>query len=335
MAGSRIAIVSDAWQPQVNGVVRTLDSVRTELVAMGHEVEVFGPDRFRTVPCPSYPEIRLALLPGRRLGGLLDRFAPHCLHVATEGPLGLAARAWAIRLRMPFTTSLHTRFPDYVRARTGLPAGLGWAALRRFHAAAAATLVATPTLRRELEGRGFRHLRLWSRGVDVSLFRPQASDTAGLARPVFLHVGRVAVEKNIPAFLALDLPGSKVVVGDGPLLPALRRQFPDAHFTGAQVGQDLARSFAAADAFVFPSRTDTFGLVMLESLACGTPVAAFPVPGPLDVLTPAVGAMDEDLRAAALAALALDRGACRAHAERSSWRACAETFLGHLVAATA
>lgn len=330
LPGKRIAIVSDAWHPQVNGVVHTLGEVTRELTGMGHQVEVFGPDRFRTVPCPSYPEIRLAILPGRRLGRLLERLAPDCLHVATEGPLGHAARAWARRRGGRFTTSVHTRFPEYIQARFAIPAGIGWAMLRRFHAGAAATMVATGTLRRELESRGFRNVRLWSRGVDVSLFRPQPRGAVGLPRPVFLYVGRIAIEKNVPAFLELDLPGSKMVVGDGPLLPALRRRFPDAHFTGVRFGEDLARIYAAADVFVFPSRTDTFGLVMLESLACGTPVAAFPVPGPVDVLTPAVGVLDDDLGKAARRALAIDREACRAHAARSSWRACAEKFLGHL-----
>ena len=323
----RIAIVSDAWQPQVNGVVRTLSMVAQELRAMGHVVEVFGPDRFRTVACPTYAEIRLAVLPGRRLGRMLESFMPMALHVATEGPLGIAARAWARRRGVPFTTSLHTRFPDYVAARIGIPKALSWGWLRRFHQASAGTMVATPTLRDELAARGFGHLRLWSRGVDLDLFKPQPREAWDLPRPVFLCVGRVAVEKNIPAFLDLDLPGSKVVVGDGPLLAELRRRYPAVRFTGTMHGAALARAYAGADAFVFPSRTDTFGLVLLESLACGTPVAAFPVAGPQDVLSPRTGVQSEDLRAAALAALQLDRAACREAAERSSWRRCAELFL--------
>ena len=328
--GARIAIVSDAWQPQMNGVVRTLDSVTRELRSLGYQVEVFGPDRFRTVPCPTYPEILLAILPKRKLSKLLERFVPDCLHIATEGPLGRAARAWATQRRAAFTTSLHTRFPEYVQARIGIPAAFGWWVLRRFHGAAAATLVATDSLQRELEGRGFSKVVRWSRGVDVQQFQPEPREEWDLARPVFIYVGRVAVEKNIPAFLELELPGTKVVVGDGPMLPSLRRRFPDVVFTGARVGPDLPRAFAGADAFVFPSRTDTFGLVMLESLACGTPVAALPVPGPLDVLAPEVGVISEDLRQAALDALSLDRAACRMHAVRSSWAACAEVFLSHL-----
>ncbi len=331
----RIAIVSDTWHPQVKGVVRTLAAVATELRRMGHAAEVFGPDRFRTVPCPTYAEIRLAVLPGRRLRRLLEAFGPGCLHIATEGPLGRAARAWAMEGGRRFTTSLHTRFPDYVQTRTGLPAEAGWSLLRHFHAPAAATLVATESLERELSARGFERLRRWPRGVDTELFRPEDPFGRGerwdLPRPVFLHAGRVAVEKNLPAFLDLDLPGSKVVVGDGPLLPELRRRYPGVRFVGNRAGPSLARAYAGADALVFPSRTDTFGLVMLEALACGTPVAAFPVPGPLDVLTPETGVMREDLRAAALAALRLDRASCRAAAGRRSWQASAEHFFASLV----
>jgi glycosyltransferase involved in cell wall biosynthesis len=328
-----VLIVSDAWTPQVNGVVRTLGTVVGELVAMGHVAEVIGPDRFRTVPCPTYPDIRLAVLPGRRLGHMIEAFAPDHLHIATEGPLGLAARAWARRQGMAFTTSFHTRFPEYLAARTRLPPSLAYAWLRRFHNAGAGVLVATASLRAELAARGFRNVRAWSRGVDLAAFRPAPAEAWDLPRPVFLNVGRVAVEKNIRAFLDLDLPGSKVVVGDGPLLPALRRAYPAVHFTGARFGAALARAYAGADVFVFPSLTDTFGLVLLESLACGTPVAAFPVTGPRDVLADAagrIGALDTDLRRAALAALDADRAACRAHAELFSWRACTALFLSQL-----
>ncbi|MDE2007450.1 MAG: glycosyltransferase family 1 protein [Rhodospirillales bacterium] len=337
--GYRILIVSDAWAPQVNGVVRTLATVAAELRAMGHAVEVIGPDRFRTLPCPTYPDIRLAFRPGRRLADMIERFAPDALHVATEGPLGLAARRWAIRNQVAFTTAFHTRFAEYLHARTRIPLRPTYAWLRRFHGKASGTMVATESLRAELAARGFGHLRPWSRGVDVDLFRPEPRDPwAGLPRPVFLYVGRVAVEKNIGAFLELDLPGSKVVVGDGPALGALRRRHPEVRFTGKRQGEALAASYAGADVFVFPSRTDTFGLVVLEALACGTPVAAFPVTGPRDVLAGAagrVGALDADLRAACLAALEADRAACRAHAELFSWRACAETFLDYLVPAEA
>lgn len=330
-ATHRIAIVTDAWTPQVNGVVRTVGQVAEELRGMGHAVLVIGPDRFRTVPCPTYPEIRLALRPGRRLHALLEAFAPDRLHVATEGPLGWAARAWARRRRRHFTTSLHTRFPDYLAARAGIPAWLAWGVLRWFHGAAAGTLVATESLRAELAGRGFRRLLLWPRGVDTGVFRPEPRRDWGLPRPVLLTVGRVAVEKNLAAFLEMPGPGSKVVVGDGPLLERLRRQHPGVTFTGALHGAALARAYAGADAFVFPSRTDTFGLVLLEAMACGTPVAAYPVPGPLDVVPPCAGVLHGDLAVATAAALALDRGACRAAAELRTWRASAETFLAHLV----
>ena len=334
----RILIVSDAWQPQVNGVVRTLSTVALELRAMGHVVEVIGPDRFRTIPCPTYPDILLSLLPGRRLARLIEAFRPDALHIATEGPLGIAARRWARRTGFRFTTAFHTRFAEYVQARIGLPVRPIYAWMRRFHGAGAGTMVATESLREELSGRGFRNILPWSRGVDLDLFRPPADGAAredwGLPRPIFLYVGRVAVEKNIPAFLDLDLPGSKVVVGGGPQLAALARDYPNVHFTGPKHGEALARAYAGGDVFMFPSLTDTFGLVILEALACCTPVAAFPVTGPKDVLANArgkIGAVNADLRQAALEALGADRAACRAHAERYSWRACSEIFLSHLV----
>ncbi len=331
---ARILIVSDAWEPQVNGVVRTLRTITGELRAMGHTVEVVGPDRFRTMACPTYPDIRLSLFPRRRLGKIIEGFAPDALHIATEGPLGLAARAWALKRGCAFTTAFHTRFPEYVQARTGLPPRFLYAWLRRFHNAGQGMMVATPSLSDELEGRGFRRVLPWSRGVDLDLFRPDPREDWSGPRPVFAYVGRVAVEKNIRAFLDLDLPGSKVVVGGGPQLASLQRDYPGVTFTGARHGPPLAQAYAGADVFVFPSVTDTFGLVLLESLACGTPVAAYDVTGPKDVLALAdapVGAVSADLREAALAALTADRAACRAHAERFGWRACAETFLGHLV----
>ncbi|MBN8875749.1 MAG: glycosyltransferase family 1 protein [Rhodospirillales bacterium] len=330
----RILIVTDAWAPQVNGVVRTLTTVAEELRAMGHVVEVIGPDRFRTIPCPTYPDIALSLLPRRRLIRLIEAFRPDALHIATEGPLGLAARSWAKRRGIRFTTAFHTRFAEYIQARIGLPVAPIYAWMRRFHGAGAGTMVATPSLQRELATRGFRNIRPWSRGVDLDLFKPEPREAWDLPRPIFLYVGRVAVEKNIGAFLDLDLPGSKVVVGGGPQLASLQREYPGVTFTGPRFGAALARAYAGADVFVFPSLTDTFGLVILEALACGTPVAAFPVTGPKDVLADAagvVGAVDADLRVAALAALNGDRAACRAHAERYSWRACAEIFLSHLV----
>jgi len=306
---------------------------------MGHAVEVIGPDRFRTVACPTYPEIRLALVPRRRLARLIAAFAPDHLHIATEGPLGWSARAWARRNGAAFTTSFHTKFAEYLHARTRIPVAWTYAWLRRFHAPSSAVLAATPSLRAELARRGFANVRAWTRGVDLALFRPRGEEDGppedfGVPPPVFLYVGRIAVEKNIRAFLDLDLPGAKVVVGDGPQLAALRRDYPRVLFLGARFGEALARAYAGADVFVFPSLTDTFGLVMLEALACGTPVAAFPVTGPLDVLGAApgaIGAIDSDLRRAALTALQGDRAACRAAAERYSWRACAEGFLGALV----
>jgi len=324
----RILIVSDAWHPQVNGVVRTLETVAGELRVMGHEVGFITPDRFRTIPCPTYPEIRLALFPGRRLARMIRDFAPGAIHIATEGPLGIAARRYCLKHGIPFTTSFHTRFPDYLAARFGLPASWFYAWLRRFHGAAARTLVATPNLRDEMASRGFVKLALWGRGVDLMLFRPQPKEFLDLPRPVFLYVGRVAVEKNLPAFLSLDLPGSKIVVGGGPGLGAMRRRHPETLFVGPKEGDELARYYAAADVFVFPSRTDTFGNVILESLASGVPVAAFPVTGPRDVIGDSlVGVLDEDLRSAALRALAIPGPACRTFAQRHSWRASAEQFL--------
>jgi len=329
----RILIVTDAWHPQVNGVVRTMATVVNELRAMGHVVEVIGPDQFRTLPCPTYPDIALSIFPRRKLVRMIEAFQPEALHISTEGPLGLAARSWARRTGFRFTTAFHTRFAEYLQARTRIPVRPVYAWMRRFHDAGAGTMVATQSLRDELTARGFSQIRAWSRGVDLDLFKPEPREDWQQPRPVFLYVGRVAVEKNIGAFLDLDLPGSKVVVGGGPQLASLRRDYPAVTFTGPRYGEALARAYAGADVFVFPSLTDTFGLVILESLACGTPVAAFPVTGPKDVLSGAVGgvgAVNSDLRQAALDALHGDRAACRAHAERYSWRACAELFLSHL-----
>lgn len=280
----RIALVSDAWLPQINGVVRTLMRTMEELKELGHEIQVFSPDLFRNLPCPTYSEIRLAVLPARRLATLLNAFQPCAIHIATEGPLGHAARRYCLARRLPFTTAFHTRFPEYVKARTGLPLGAGYSVLRRFHAPSGGVMVATPSLEHDLAERGFRNLKRWTRGVDTTMFRPRDKNFLKLPRPIHLYVGRVAVEKNVEAFLKLDLPGSKLVVGSGPQLGELQRRFPDVRFAGPKQGEDLARHYAAADVFVFPSRTDTFGLVLLEALASGLPVAAFPVPGPLDVI---------------------------------------------------
>jgi glycosyltransferase involved in cell wall biosynthesis len=327
----RIAIVTDAWHPQINGVVMTLTHTRDELARLGHEVLMLTPQDFATVPCPTYPEIRLALFPGRALARRLDAFTPEGLHIATEGPLGLAARSWALRNNFPFTTSFHTRFPEYVRLRTGIPASVTYALIRRFHRSARTVMVATPTLRKELAGRGFERLGIWSRGVDTELFRPRPKEFLDAPRPIFTFVGRVAVEKNIEAFLRLGLPGTKYVVGDGPDLESLRAKYPEVRFTGYKVGEELARHVAAADVFVFPSRTDTFGLVLIEALACGVPVAAYPVQGPIDIIENGVtGCLDEDLGAAARSALALDPERCRAAALKYTWAECTQQFLGHL-----
>ncbi len=335
---TRILIVSDAWTPQVNGVVRTLRTVVQELCDMGKVVEVVGPDRFFTIPMPSYPEIQLAIFPAKRLEKIIDEFQPDALHIATEGPLGMAARAYAIRRKVAFTTAFHTRFAEYLKARTGIPEFISYAWLRRFHGAGAAVMVATQSLRDELVARGFENVRPWSRGVDLAAFSPEPKENFDLPRPIFLYVGRVAVEKNLRAFLKLDLPGSKLVVGDGPQRRELEAEFPEAHFVGARHGAELAKAYAGADVFVFPSKTDTFGLVVLEALASGLPVAAYPVTGPKDILAESnvpVGALDEDLRKACLKALEIDRTHCRPFAETYSWRSCAERFLDNLVPVTA
>jgi glycosyltransferase involved in cell wall biosynthesis len=327
----RILLVTDAWNPQVNGVVVTLRNTIAGLQAAGHVVETIGPDRFRSVPCPTYPEIRLALAPRRRLARIAGEFGPDAVHIATEGPLGLSARAWSLRSGIPFTTAYHTRFPEYVHARIRLPVSISYAWLRWFHGPASAVMVPTAAIHEDLEGRGFRNLVRWTRGVDTELFRPGPRLPRDWPRPVFMYVGRVAVEKNVEAFLALDLPGTKVVVGDGPQRDMLARRHPAAIFTGAKHGEELAAHFRSADAFVFPSRTDTFGLVLLEAMASGTPVAAYPVPGPIDVVRAGVsGLLAEDLRAAAVGALALDRTGVRAHALEFSWTHATQQFMSHL-----
>lgn len=326
----RILIVSDAWHPQINGVVRTFTALERELRGLEHAVRIIGPDRFRTAPLPTYREIRIALNPWR-VRGAIEAFRPDAVHIATEGPLGWAARRWCLRSSTPFTTSFHTRFPEYLKARTGLPAAFGYAVLRRFHRRAATVMAATPRLVAELEQRRFGRVRLWSRGVDTSLFHPRRLDRVPDS-PLWLTVGRIAVEKNLEAFLGLKLPGRKMVVGDGPAKESLRRRFPDVEFPGTRTGDDLARTYAQADVFVFPSRTDTFGNVMLEALACGVPVAAYPVPGPLDVVgdAPEVAVLDHDLGRAARAALKLDRVTCRRFAEGRGWDASARQFLANL-----
>jgi glycosyltransferase involved in cell wall biosynthesis len=305
---ANITLVTDAWQPQVNGVVRTLGKVTEGLCAMGDKVTVISPLDFRSMPCPTYPEIRLALTTRRAVMERLGQAQPSFIHIATEGPLGILARRCCLSRRWPFTTSFHTRLPEYLRERLPIPLSLTYFMLRRFHNSGQACLVPTRSIQTELLRRGFTTTRLWTRGVDRRLFRPDRAMELGLPKPVFLCVGRVAPEKNLEAFLALDLPGTKLVVGDGPLLEKLKRRHPDAVFLGQKTGADLAEIYASADVFVFPSRTDTFGLVLLEAIASGVPVAAFPVPGPLDVVAPGrSGFLSEDLRAALLEALAFGR----------------------------
>jgi glycosyltransferase involved in cell wall biosynthesis len=323
--------VTDAWKPQVNGVVRTYENAVEQLRLIGHEVELITPEGFRTVPCPSYPSIRLALFPWRGVRRRLEQYAPDAVHIATEGPLGLAARGCCVRRGIPFTTSFHTQFPEYIRMRVPVPVDWGYAFLRRFHGAAVRTLVPTPSQRDRLLARRFRNISVWSRGVDTRLFRPRDKRFVDLPRPLFAYAGRVAVEKNVEAFLSLDLPGSKIVVGDGPALPGLRQKYPQAMFTGFRFGEELAAYIAAADVFVFPSLTDTFGIVLLEAMACGVPVAAFPVTGPVDVVRHGVtGVLDLDLRRAALRALELEPARCVDYAAGFSWRHCAEQLAGLL-----
>ena len=328
----RIVLVTDAWHPQVNGVVTTWSRIRDVVSGEGRSFTVVHPELFRTIPCPRYPEIRLALFPGRKLAALLEEAAPHALHIATEGPLGNAARRWCVRRGYPFTTSFHTHFPRYLRAYAGLPPRWTHRALRWFHGRAAVTLVPTRSICDELELEGYRNLRVWTRGVDTDLFRPRhRPETATAARPVFLYVGRVTREKNLGAFLDAGLPGTKRVIGDGPELVTWQRRHRDVEFLGYRHGESLAAEYADADVFVFPSRTDTFGLVMLEAMACGVPVAAFPVAGPVDVVREGVsGCLREDLREAALAALELSREACRTYASSFSWTRCAEILLTNL-----
>ncbi|MBB1631462.1 glycosyltransferase family 1 protein [Cupriavidus sp. UME77] len=327
----KILIVTDAWEPQVNGVVRTLKSTRRELIAMGHTVELITPQEFTTIPCPTYPEIALSLFAGAKVRARIRAFAPDALHIATEGPLGLAARRYAIREQLPFTTAYHTRFPEYVQARFGIPLAWTYRFLHWFHGPARAVMAPTPVVLHDLHQFGITHGVLWTRGVDLDVFTTQQANVLNTAHPIFLYVGRVAVEKNVEAFLALDLPGSKWVVGDGPALASLRARYPAANYLGVLTQPELAKVYASADVFVFPSRTDTFGLVLLEALASGLPVAAYPVTGPIDVLGHSdAGVMHEDLREACLEALRIDRATARAHAERFSWRAASEQFLTHL-----
>lgn len=327
----RILLVTDAWFPQVSGVVRTLDTLKRGLDALGHDVCYLTPDGFRSMPCPTYPEIRLALASPGRIAAVVESFAPNAIHIATEGPLGWLARRHCWCRGYPFTTAFHTRFPNYVHARWHIPTRLTYGILRRFHAPSSGVMVATASIEADLRAHGFARTKRWTRGVDVDLYRPRTKNFLPFRRPIFLFCGRVAIEKNIEAFLGLDLDGTKVVVGDGPQRAELAARFSEVRFVGAKFGEELARHYAAADVFVFPSRTDTFGLVLLEALASGVPVAAYPVPGPLDVIGGSpVGCLDKDLGAAARRALAIPGEACRAFAETFSWARSVGQFLGNL-----
>lgn len=328
----KILIISDAWLPQINGVVRTLQTTKLHLEQLGHHVEVISPDLFNTIPCPSYPEIRLVIQPARfKVIDFIHTFRPDCIHIATEGPLGWAGRNACQALNLPFTTSFHTKFPEYIYARLGIPTRWSYRFLRWFHHLSKRVMVATQSMRNSLEQEGFEHLVPWSRGVDVELFRPRPKDFLSDPRPISMYVGRVAVEKNVEAFLKAELPGTKYVVGGGPQLEYLRTHYPKVKFVGAKAGEELANYYAAADVFVFPSRTDTFGLVVLEALASGVPVAAYPVSGPIDILRDTqVGCLDENLTQATLQALQLDAHQCRPHALKYSWQACTKQFLNNL-----
>jgi glycosyltransferase involved in cell wall biosynthesis len=341
----RIALASDAWHPQVNGVVRSLSVTVEGLRRSGHEVEVIEPSRFLTMPCPTYPEIRLSLACGRKIRKILDETQPDSVHIATEGPIGWATRSWCIRNGRGYTTAFHTRFPDYVSIRTGIPVRWLWRVMRRFHGCAERTFAATASLADELNSRGVQRTHIWPRGVDLDQFNPNVPPhpaMADLPRPILLNVGRVAPEKNIEAFLDLEVEGSKVVVGAGPALDRLKAAFPDVLFLGPKQGAELASVYAAADVFVFPSRTDTFGLVNIEALACGVPVAAFPVPGPIDILGPdergmhggqaRIGALDEDLGKAIARALTASRHGAAKEASHYRWERCTNLFFAGLTA---
>lgn len=329
---TKLLIATDAWSPQINGVVRSLENIAAHAASFDMEVKFLTPSDFWTMPLPGYGEIRLALTNRRKIAASIVAFAPDFVHIATEGPIGLAARRACLRENRPFTTSYHTRFPEYVAARVPVPIRLTYAILRRFHNAAAGTMVSSPSLEHVLAGHGFRNLMRWSRGVDDALFRPRPENVLDpLPRPIFLFVGRLAVEKNIEAFLKLNLPGSKVVVGNGPLQARLAATYPDAHFLGAFCGEKLAQVYASADVFVFPSLTDTFGIVLLEALASGLPVAAFPVTGPLDVIGDSgTGVLAEDLQQAALGALNISREHCRKHAVNFTWKESARQFFDNI-----
>ncbi len=337
----KLALVTDAWKPQVNGVVTTLIEVTQVLRREGHVIEVIEPGQFRTRPCPGYPGIDLAVRPGKELETRLAAFDPDAIHIATEGPLGWAARRYCLRRRLAFSTAFHTKFPELLYAALKIPRALGYAVLRHFHRPSSAVMVPTQGVLRMLEQRGFRNLRGWTHGVDAHAFtyRPQVqpySPLGPLVHPVQLFVGRLSHEKNVEAFLRLNTPGSKVVCGVGPLQEVLRERHPSVHWLGVLSREELAKAYAAADVFVFPSCSETFGLVMLEAMACGTPVAAYPVDGPLEVLggeglEARGGFLDEDLAKACLGAIAVPRHEARARALEFSWVHATRVFASHLV----
>jgi glycosyltransferase involved in cell wall biosynthesis len=331
----KITIATDAWDPQTNGVVTTLKATIERLGRLGHEVRVISPQGLASIPAPSYPEIRLAIAPGFHIAREIKAFRPHAIHIATEGPIGVAMRRYCRRHGMPFTTAYHTRYPEYLNARWPIPLSVSYAWLRRFHGAAARTFVSSNSLRSQLSSRGFQHLHQWQRGVDLQLFRPLPgqvpAELQNVPRPIMAYMGRVAIEKNIDAFLRLKLPGTKLIIGNGPARAELSARYPEALFVGFRYGDELAAMLSAADAFVFPSLTDTFGLAMIEALACGVPVAAFPVPGPIDVIERGVtGVLNEDLTAAIEGALKLDRHVCAERAKAFTWEAATEQFLDGL-----
>jgi glycosyltransferase involved in cell wall biosynthesis len=324
----RILVATDAWRPQINGVVHSLEQTAIALQSQNSRIDFLTPQGFYTIPTPTYPEIRLAIASWGAVARRIEAIGAEHIHIATEGPIGIATRHYCLANKRIFTTSYHTRFPEYIAQRTPIPESWTYALLRRFHAPAAAVMVPTPTIRDELTRRGFERVKVWSRGVDHLTFRPRATSVLDLPRPIFLCVGRVAVEKNLGAFLGLKLPGSKVIVGDGPARASLERKFPDAHFLGSRTGEELAEIYSSADVFVFPSRTDTFGIVLIEALASGLPVAAYPVAGPLDVIgASAAGILSEDLGAACLGALQIPRAAAREHSLQFTWRESARQFL--------
>jgi glycosyltransferase involved in cell wall biosynthesis len=327
----KLVIVTDAWEPQVNGVVRTLGKTRDHLLEMGYDVIMITPLNFKTIPCPTYPSIRLAILPYRKLANMMSNLQADAVHIATEGPLGMAARRWCLRNNIRFTTSFHTQFPEYLRLRLPIPLSWSYAWLRRFHRPAARTLVPTISQQQRLQQYGFQDVYVWGRGVDTQIFKADIAIKYDLPHPIFINMGRVAVEKNIEAFLDLQLPGSKVVIGDGPDLEMLQKRYPMVLFTGAKYAEELAAYLSGGDVFVFPSQTDTFGLVILEAMACGLPVAAFPVTGPKDiVINGQTGELDWDLQRAALNALNLQKTDCIAFARENSWQKCSEVFADYM-----